>query len=109
MSITVTTTSYWTPTLTGSDVQHLQSLGLCAATIKGSPYKSHLKRPGEIAALCGAAPGASKLQRQRRMVSRSGWYLYAAFESPGRDTCEACLRAAEELELPNTTTQERTS
>lgn len=85
--------SYWKSSLTQADVTHLRSLGLRGSVIAGNPYRSHLKVPGEAAALCGAQPGGSK--RTRKMVDRTGWRVYDTFEAPGRTPCEACLKAAE--------------
>ncbi len=93
MSETRTYTNYWKPSLTESDVAHLKSLGLFGALIKGSPYRSHLKKLGEAQALCGAKPGSSK--RTRKMVDRTGWLVYHSFERPGCQPCEKCLKAAE--------------
>lgn len=99
MGYTVTYTNYWTPSLTPADTQHLESLGLAGSCIKGSPYTSHLKKPGEWTALCGKEPGAPG--RTKRMVDRRGWLVYPTFEGPGRKPCEACLRAAELLSNTN--------
>ncbi|KAF1003943.1 MAG: hypothetical protein GAK28_04406 [Luteibacter sp.] len=98
MTITRTVISYWKPSMTDGDAQHLQALGLRGATLKGNPYTGHLKRPGELKALCGKQPGAAG--RTNRMVSRNGWYLWPDFEGPGRTPCEACLKAAELLSAP---------
>lgn len=98
MTVTRTITSYWKPSLTEADVAHLTTLGLAGSTVKGSPYVSHLKRPGEWRALCGKAPGA--VGRQNRMADRRGWLVYETLEGPGRKPCEACLQAAERLSAP---------
>jgi len=95
MGYTSTISSYWEPSLTEADVEHLKSLGLAGSTVKGNPWTSHLKRPGEWAALCGKEPGAAG--RQRHMIDRRGWLVYESFERPGRTPCEACLKAAERL------------
>ncbi len=95
MTITRTVTSYWKPSLTEADAAHLTALGLSGATVKGNPYTGHLKRPGELKALCGKQPGAAG--RTNRMTSRNGWYLWPSFEGPGRTPCELCLKAAEQL------------
>lgn len=95
MTYTVTYTSYWKPSLTPADTQHLESLGFAGSCIKGNPYTSHLKKPGDPTALCGKEPGGPG--RTRKMVDRRGWVVYKTFEGPGRKPCEACLRAAELL------------
>lgn len=95
MTYTVTYTSYWTPSLTQTETQRLMALGFAGSTIQGNPYTSHLKKPGEWAALCGKEPGSPG--RTNRMVDRRGWKVYKTIEGPGRTQCEACLRAAELL------------
>lgn len=100
MGYTVTYTSYWQPSLAPADVQHLESLGLAGSTVKGNPWTSHLKVPGEWAALCGKEPG--RAGRQNHMVDRRGWLVYKTFESPGRKPCEACLKAADRLKVTTT-------
>lgn len=97
MTKQVTSVSYWKPSLSESDTNQLQSLGLCGSTIKGNPYRSHLKRPGAAKALCGAQPGNAKSHGSKRMIDRTGWLVHRSLESPGRTPCEACLKAVEEL------------
>lgn len=92
---TVTHTSTWKPQLLDSERAHIESLGLRAAKLNGSPYSTHLKFPGgEKPALCGAYPGKNK---NRKMTARAYWSLYAEVEAPGRPLCEKCLKAAEKL------------
>jgi len=98
MTYTVTETRTWQPSLTPADAAHLQALGLAGSCIKGNPWMAHLKVPGERAALCGKEPGGSG--RARRMVDRRGWLVYKTFEAPGRQPCEACLKAAEIFKAP---------
>lgn len=93
MTVERTYTDYWKPSLSDADVAHLRSLGLFGAVIKGNPYRRHLKKHGESQALCGAEPGSSK--GTRKMVDRTGWLVYEAFERPGCAPCEKCLKAAE--------------
>jgi len=95
MNATSTITSYWKPSLSESDTQHLQALGLAGSCIKGNPYTSHLKKPGERKALCGREPGGKG--SVSRMVDRRGWMVYPTLEGPGRNLCEKCLKAAEGL------------
>lgn len=95
MTIETTYTNYWKPSLSDSDVAHLKMLGLSGATIKGNPYRSHLKKTGVAKALCGAEPGNSN--GTRKMVDRTGWRIYASFEHPGCSPCEKCLKVAEEM------------
>lgn len=95
MPVSYTYTDSWKPSLTENDVTHLKSLGLFGAVIKGNPYRRHLKRVGEAQALCGAQPGSGS--GTRKMVDRTGWLVYAAFERPGCEPCEKCLKAAEAL------------
>ena len=82
---------YWAPSLTEADVEHLRALDLYGGRIKGSPYRSHLKRLGHPAALCGATPGEGR---------RAGWLTYKVYEAPGCAPCEVCLKAAEKLVPP---------
>ena len=83
----------WEPSLTTADVAHLKNLGFVGASIKGNPYRRHLRKAGEPKALCGAAPGSSK--GTYKMVDRTGWLLYESFEGPGCRPCEKCLKAVE--------------
>lgn len=94
--MSATYTSYWTPALTDADVAHLKSLGLFGATIKGNPWRRHLKLSGEPKSLCGAEPGSSK--GTRKMVDRTGWLVFDTYERPGCPTCDKCLKLAEDLQ-----------
>ena len=98
MASEATYIDYWKPSLTEADVEHLRALDLYGGRIKGSPYRSHLKRLGHPEALCGAAPGRGG--STRKMVNRAGWLTYKVYESPGCAPCEACLKAAEHLVPP---------
>lgn len=103
---TCETVSYWKPSLSEADRQHLESLQLESVTVKGNPYTGHLKKPGEWPALCGKAPGEAR--KTKRMADRTGWLRYSNLEGPGRTLCEACLKAAEHLAAASTRADNQT-
>ena len=81
-----------------TDNDYIAARGLTPVTVKGNPSKTHLKKEGTWAALCGKEPG--KGGGTSRMKNRTGWYAYTKAVSWGRPLCEACAKAAEGLDTP---------
>lgn len=95
MTVTITNGDNFKLKLSDSDRTYLESLGLFASVVKGAPWRTHLKVRGEPAAVCGKKPGGKSIGSTHR--NRAGWNVYASIEGRGRELCEACLKAAENL------------
>lgn len=67
--------------------------GYVAAVVKGSPWTSHVKRPGEVAAACGKQPGKRAPGSTHR--NRTGWLLYSDGRAPTCEKCRAAIAKAE--------------
>lgn len=62
--------------------------GYVTVLLKGSPYVSHAKRPGEISAACGKKPGPKNPHTSHK--NRTGWRMFTDARPP---SCEACMAA----------------
>lgn len=62
--------------------------GYVAVVLKGSPWTSHAKKPGELRSACGKQPGKKSPWSSHR--NRTGWSMYTDGREP---TCEKCRAA----------------